>query len=290
MSVVIAVDGVEVRAEGGQTILQALRGQGVDVPTLCYHEQLRPANACRVCVVELEGARALVPACSRQVEEGMRLQTDSPRVRRARRVVCELLGSSTDASVAPGLQAYTAEYGADPARFGPEAARARAGLREDNELYVRDYDRCILCYRCVDVCGEGAQASFALSVAGRGFAAGIDTGADTPLPESRCVFCGNCVAVCPTGALLPVLEHGMRQRGTWDEARQTVTGTICPYCGVGCRLDLHTQDGRIVGVTSPPDHPATHGHLCVKGRFGFTHVQADIPDHPHLDHPRGGEA
>ena len=290
MGLTISVDGTEVQAETGQTILQALRGPGVRVPTLCYHENLRPANACRVCVVELEGARALVPACSRKVEEGMKLLTDSPRVRRARRVVCELLGSSTDASTAPELQAHMVAYGADPDRFGEDAARVQEPLRDDNEMYVRDYDKCILCYKCVDACGDSAQSTFALSVAGRGFDARIDAGADTPLLDSRCVFCGNCVAVCPTGALMPVLERGLRQRGTWDESKQTVTSTICPYCGVGCQLDLHVQDNRIVKVTSPADHSVTHGNLCVKGRFGFTYVQADIPDHPRLKGGEGGAA
>ena len=282
MSVTIQVDGASIPAEEGQTILQALRAHRIVCPSLCHHDNLKPANVCRICVVELEGARALVPACSRPVEDGMKLHTDTPRVRRARRVVCELLGSSTDTETAPELQAYAAEYGADPDRFGPEAARVREPLRDDNEMYVRDYEKCILCYKCVQACGDGAQSTFALSVAGRGFLARIDTGSDTPLLDSRCVFCGNCVAVCPTGALMPAMEHALRQNGTWDPARQTVTSTVCSYCGVGCQLDLHVQDNRIVKVTSPADNAVTHGNLCVKGRFGFTYVHPDIPEHPRL--------
>lgn len=278
MSLTIEVDGRPLAAERGDTLLQALRRHGLDAPTLCYHEHLTPAAVCRLCVVEVEGARTLAPACARRVEDGMRVRTDSERVRRARRLVCELLLSSVDASTAPELQAHASAYGADPGRFGREARRVEEPLREDNDLYVRDYGKCILCYRCVQACGDQAQATFALSVAGRGFAARIETGADLPLPDSRCVFCGNCVAVCPTGALMPASEHRMRREGTWDPARQRVTATVCPYCGVGCALELHVQEGRIVKVTSPPGHPVTRGHLCVKGRFGYTFVAGDLPE------------
>ena len=205
----------------------------------------------------------------------MKIRTTTERVRRARRTVLELLASSIDTSTAPELQAYLAEYEANPARFGADARRVAEPLRDDNDLYVREYSKCILCYKCVEACGEDAQFTFALSVAGRGFDARIDTGADTPLLDSRCVFCGNCVAVCPTGALMPAIEHRMRQAGEWDEARQHVAETICPYCGVGCAVELHVQDNRIVKVTSPADHSVTRGNLCVKGRFGFTYVRPD---------------
>ncbi|HXX40035.1 MAG TPA: 2Fe-2S iron-sulfur cluster-binding protein [bacterium] len=276
MSVVIEVDGRPVDAETGMTILQAMRRAGTDAPTLCYHPNLTPVNACRACVVELEGNRALVPCCSRQVEPGMKVRTETERVRRARRVVLELLASSVDTSTAPALTAYLAEYHGDPERFGTDVRRVDEMLRDDNALYVRDYGKCILCYKCVEACGDDAQFTFALSVAGRGFGARIDTGADTPLLDSRCVFCGNCVAVCPTGALMPLIEQRMRQAGEWDETRQHVTGTICPYCGVGCAVELHVQDNRIVKVTSPADHGVTRGNLCVKGRFGFTYVRPEV--------------
>ena len=277
MSLTVQVDGRPVKAEEGTTILQALRRAGIDTPTLCYHPNLTPINVCRVCVVELAGSRALVPSCSRRVEAGMQIRTGSERVRRARKVVLELLASSVDTSTAPDLRAYLAEYGGDPMRFGAGVRRVEDPLRDDNDLYVREYEKCILCYKCVEACGDDAQFTFALSVAGRGFAARIDTGADAPLLDSRCVFCGNCVAVCPTGALMPLIEHRMRRAGEWDEARQHVTETICPYCGVGCALELHVQDNRIVKVTSPSDHSVTRGHLCVKGRFGFTFVRPDVP-------------
>ena len=121
--------------------------------------------------------------------------------------------------------------------------------------------------------GVDAQNTFAIGVAGRGFDAHISTEFDVGLPDSACVYCGNCIGVCPTGALMFKSEHDMRAAGTWDESRQSVTETVCPYCGVGCMLELHVQDNTIVKVTSPLDNSVTAGHLCVKGRFGFEFVQ-----------------
>lgn len=294
----LTLDGQPVAVPAGSTILDACRGAGVDVPTLCFLESLTPVNACRVCVVEVTGSRVLVPACSRRVEPGMEVQTASPRVRHSRRLVLELLGSAVDLSIAPTVADMMTEYGADPARFGPPAAPQTAAERNarepghhhpvtgeqaetvaqpvkvDNDLYVRDYSRCILCYKCVEACGSDAQNTFAIAVAGRGFDAHISTEYDAPLTSSACVYCGNCIGVCPTGALMFRSEHEMRAAGTWEEGAQTQTDTICPYCGVGCTLTLHVQDNAIVKVTSPVESSVTSGHLCVKGRFGFEFVQA----------------
>jgi predicted molibdopterin-dependent oxidoreductase YjgC len=302
----LTVDGTAVSVPAGSTILDACRTQGIDTPTLCYADNLSPVNVCRVCVVEVTGSRVLVPACSRRVEAGMDVRTDSERVRHSRKMVLEFLGSSVDVSLAGPAQpdgsigAYMERYGADPTRYGPAAAPAEAGERDahvaghhhvpagdetahaatvaqpvtvDNDLYVRDYSKCILCYKCVEACGEDAQNTFAIAVAGRGFDARISTEQAVPLPESACVYCGNCIGVCPTGALMFRSEFEMREAGTWDPAAQTVTETICPYCGVGCVLDLHVQDNTIVKVTSPLDSSVTDGHLCIKGRFGFQCVQ-----------------
>jgi len=294
----VTIDGATVRVPEGATLLDACRAQGIDTPTLCYLENLTPVNVCRVCVVEVEGSRTLVPACSRKAEPGMTVHTDSERVRTSRKMVLEFLASSADLSLAaPEVQGWIADYGVDPSRYGPpardhqagdrdaarpgehhaadgaEAATVRQPVKYDNESYVRDYSRCILCYKCVEACGEDAQNTFAIAVAGRGFDARISTEYDVTLPDSACVYCGNCIGVCPTGALMPASEYNMRQAGTWNEAEQTVTTTICPYCGVGCNVELHVQDNTIVKVTSPLDHDVTHGHLCVKGRFGFEFVQ-----------------
>jgi predicted molibdopterin-dependent oxidoreductase YjgC len=170
-----------------------------------------------------------------------------------------------DVSTSPQIQAYLEHYEARPDRFGPQrgpaASRdsARAGfhapddgsgaaavsqpVKTDNELYVRDYGKCILCYKCVEACGVDAQNTFAIAVAGRGFDARISTEFAVPLPESACVYCGNCIAVCPTGALMFVSEH------------------------------QHVQDQRIVKVSSPLENNTTHGNLCIKGRFGWQFVQ-----------------
>ena len=280
-AVALTIDGHEMRVPEGTTILQACRAIGIDTPTLCYLETLTPVNACRLCVVEVEGSRALVPACSRAVEPEMVVRTGSDRVRHSRRLVLELLASSVDLSLAaPDLQRHLREYGARPERFGVHGAPAAAPpatvaqpAKIDNDLYVRDYSRCVLCYKCVEACGTDAQNTFAIAVAGRGFDARISTESGRPLTDSACVYCGNCVGVCPTGALMFKSEYDMRQAGTWDESKQTVTDTICPYCGVGCTLQLHVQENHIVRVTSPLDHDVTHGHLCIKGRFGWQFVQ-----------------
>ncbi len=293
----LTIDGQTVQVPEGSALLQACRARGVATPTVCYAENLTPVNVCRVCVVEVEGSRALVPACSRPVERGMVVHTDSERVRHSRRMVLELLASATDLSLAPEVEEHLRRYGGRPERFGPAAPptpgadhrHTQAGHHRptdgstaatvtqptliDNELYVRDYSRCVLCYKCVEACGVDAQNTFAIAVAGRGFEARISTEFGLPLPDSACVYCGNCIGVCPTGALMFRSEHEMRRNGTWDETRQQRTDTICPYCGVGCTLTLHVQDGRIVKVSSPPEHDVAGGHLCIKGRFGWEFVQ-----------------
>jgi predicted molibdopterin-dependent oxidoreductase YjgC len=279
-SVEIKIDGKPVSVPEGSTILDAARKLGIDTPTLCFLESLTPVNVCRVCVVELEGSRALVPACSRKVEPNMSVKTDSERVVLSRRLVLEFLASSVDLSTAPTMQAYMDRYGARPERFGAAAATCTQPAKIDNELYIRDYSKCVLCYKCVEACGADAQNTFAIAVAGRGFSARIATEFDVPLPDSACVYCGNCIGVCPTGALMFKREYEMRQAGSWDESRQTRADTICPYCGVGCDLTVHQQDGQIVRVTSPLDHSVTHGNLCIKGRFGWQFVQIEAGRRP----------
>jgi predicted molibdopterin-dependent oxidoreductase YjgC len=295
-TVELTIDGTAVAVPEGATLLDAARRLGIETPTLCFLENLTPVNVCRVCVVEVEGSRTLVPACSRKAEAGMVVKTDSERVRLSRKLVLEFLASSVDVSTALQLQAYMERYAAAPERFGEPAEHAAPGERDaarpghhhpphadcaatvnqpvkiDNDLYVRDYAKCILCYKCVEACGKDAQNTFAIALAGRGFDARIATEYNVPLPDSACVYCGNCIGVCPTGALMFKSEHDMRQAGTWDESQQTATTTICPYCGVGCNVTVHVQDEKIVKVTSPLDHDVTRGHLCIKGRFGWEWV------------------
>lgn len=294
-SVQLTVDGKSVTVAEGTTLLGACQSMGTEVPTLCYGDTITPKNACRLCMVELEGSRVLVPSCSRPAESGMIVHTDTDRTRHSRKLVLELLGSSVDLSLTKNVERWNEEYGAKPSRFGAPstptndrdeavtghhhpgdgsfALNVHQPVKVDNELYVRDYSKCILCYQCVDACGEQWQNTFAISVAGRGFDARISTEFAVDLTDSACVYCGNCIQVCPTGALMFTSEFEMRQDGSWDESRQTETDTICPYCGVGCALTLHVQDNEIVKVMSPSDHSVTHGNLCIKGRFGFQHVQ-----------------
>ena len=276
-SISLTIDRVAVSVPEGTTILAACRTIGLSIPTLCYLETLKPVNVCRLCVVELEGARVLAPACSRAVENGMVVHTRSPRVVLARRLVLELLASSVDLSTAPGMAELLQEYGCHPDRFGAAATVAKPP-KIDNDLYVRDYGKCVLCYKCVEACGSDHQNTFAIAVAGRGFEAHISTEFDAALPDSACVYCGNCIAVCPTGALMPSREYDLRRSGEWDESRQTTTDTICPYCGVGCTLTLHVQDREIVKATSPLDNTITAGNLCIKGRFGWQFVEGRRSD------------
>jgi predicted molibdopterin-dependent oxidoreductase YjgC len=269
----LTIDGRAVSVPAGTTLLQACTALDIQTPTLCYLQTLTPVNACRVCVVEVEGSRTLVPACSRVAEAGMVVHTQSERVHHSRKMVLEFLGSSVDLSTAPDAQRYIAHYGADAARYGDSAATVSQPPKIDNALYMRDYSKCILCYKCVEACGTDAQNTFAIAAAGRGFDAHISTEFDVALPDSACVYCGNCIDVCPTGALMFSSEYEMRQNGAWNESEQEQTDTICSYCGVGCTLTLHVQDNQIVKVTSPKENETTHGHLCIKGRFGGVYVQ-----------------
>src|SRR5256886_12286687 len=284
----ITIDGRDIEVTEGSTILDACRRLQVDTTTLCQLDNLTPVNVCRACVVEVEGSRVLVPACSRKVEAGMKIGTDSERVRHSRRLVLELLASSVDMSLCSAqVQGWMGRYGATPERFGSNAATVAQPVKVDNDLYVRDYSRCILCYKCVEACGVDAQNTFAIGVAGRGFDAHISTEFDGGLPDSACVYCGNCIGVGPTGALMFKTEYDRRAAGTWDETQQTQTDTICPYCGVGCQLTVHAQEGQIVKVSSPLDHSVTQGDLCIKGRFGwqFTDSRAAIDALPKKPFP-----
>lgn len=268
-SVQLEINNVKCQANPGDTILSTCQANGIDLPTICYAPNLSPINTCRVCVVELEGSRALVPACSRKVSEGMVISTDSPRVNTSRKMVLELLSSSVDLSRASDeMLGWLDDYGSQPARHGADAANVAQPAKIQDSLYVRDYSRCVLCYKCVQACGEEAQHSFAITVAERGFDATIATEYDVVLPESACVYCGNCIGVCPTGALIFNTEFELREAGQWDESKQHTSDTICPYCGVGCNLEILTQDETVVRVTSPSDNQVSHGHLCIKGRFG----------------------
>ena len=210
--ITLTINGQPVSVPPGTTIRAAAHSLGVEVPTVCYHSHFTANALCRVCVVELERSRVLVPACSRPVEPGMVIQTDSPRVRAARRTILELMDSAVDLSQAPEIQRLLSEYGANARPFAG-GARRELPLFDDNAMYIRDYSKCILCWRCVQACGTDVQYTFALTLAERGFQTRVATFNETTIPQSGCVYCGNCVAACPTGALVAkrewLLERGL---------------------------------------------------------------------------------
>lgn len=218
-TVSLTIDGQPVTVPAGTTILQAAAAAGIDVPTICYHAACTANALCRLCVVEVKGARLLQPSCVATVRAGMDVQTRSPRVERSRRTILEMLNSAVDLSEAPAIQQQMADYGADAARF-PAAERRDPPLLDDNPMYVRDYAKCVLCWRCVQVCAEDAQYTFALNFDGRGFHTQIGTFFDLPMPETSCVFCGQCVGVCPTNALKPRREWLLQEGKTPDEIMQ----------------------------------------------------------------------
>ncbi len=206
------MDGRDISVDPGKTLLEAAREHGIDIPTICFHDATTANALCRICVVDVEGMRVLQPACIVPAAEGMKVQTRSEKVIRSRKTILEMLASTMDLSEAEDIQAMVREYGADVNRF-PEADRREVPVMDDNPMYVRDYSKCLLCWRCVQVCADDAQYTYAINFSGRGYETQIGTFFDRTIPETTCVLCGQCVGVCPTGALKPkrefLLEQGM---------------------------------------------------------------------------------
>jgi len=213
--VTLTIDDRAVTVPTGTTIHKAAQSIGIEVPTICYHDHCTSNGLCRVCVVEVEGARVLSPACVAQVADGMKVKTRTERVERSRRTIVEMLGSAIDLADAPEIQQIAQEYHADLDRFG--GAKREHAVRDDNPMFVRDYSKCILCWRCVQVCADDAQYAYAINFEGRGFETSIGTFFDKPLPQTTCVFCGQCIGVCPTGALKPKREWLLEDGKTPDE-------------------------------------------------------------------------
>lgn len=217
--VTLTIDGVSVAVTPGTTILKAAAQLGRQIPTICYHDHCTANGLCRVCVVEVKGVKPLVPACLTSVREGIEVATVSSRAERSRRTILEMLASVVDLTQAPEIQRLLAEYHAEGARFAG-AARREHPVLDDNPMYIRDYSKCILCWRCVQVCAEDAQFTYAINFSGRGFKTSISTFYDKPMPETSCVFCGQCVGVCPTGALKPKREWLLERGASLDEIMQ----------------------------------------------------------------------
>ncbi len=274
----ITLDGRSVAFDDGETIYTVAQRVSTEIPTLCYDDRLEPLGACRLCVVELEGARNPVASCTTLALDGMVVHTRTDAIERHRKTLMELVVSENPrgAEIDPlrgmasqELAHLAVRYEVDGSRFeGATSGRSRPD--DPNPMILRDYDHCISCYRCVRVCAE-QEGDYAISVANRGFDTQITTEFGGFLEDSACTFCGQCVQTCPTGALgdMVALQHA-DVPGKIEKTR-----TICPYCGVGCSVDILTKGEKIVGVQPAMDGPANEGALCIKGQFAWDWVQHD---------------
>jgi len=292
----IYIDGQAYGFKDGETILQVAERNGIHIPTLCYLKGCTPTGACRICVVEVEGARSLMAACATPAEPEMKVKTESKRVIEERRLNIELLLASgnhnclvqdldieswtdfqLDSLAVPEhetlcpaygdcrLQELAVQYQVRCNSFTP--SETKYPIENVNPFIIRDFSRCVLCGRCVQACNE-VQVNNAISYGYRGTEGKIVAKGDRPLKDSDCVFCGECIQVCPVGALVSKKDLEL---GTRAGAERKVR-TTCSYCGVGCQIYLHVRDGRVVRVTGVEDVGPNHGSLCVKGRFGYDFI------------------
>lgn len=268
----ITMNGKQVKAAPGQTILEAAKSNGIYIPTLCYYPATRLVGACRVCVVEVEGSRSLVASCAMPVSAGMVVKTDTERVREAQKLVAELLWSSGDHNClvceANGnceLQDLIYWLKIEKPRF--EIEPPGYPVERTNAMIQRDLNKCVLCGRCIRACNE-IQVNDVLDFNERGSRMKVGPAFDADYIDSNCVFCGECVDACPTGAIIN--RQSLFGGRPWEIQK---VRTTCGYCGVGCQMDLNVHDGKIVQVTGNKDYgPPNQGSLCVKGRFGMEFV------------------
>lgn len=271
----LIINGHEVKVEPGSTILQAAEKLGLFIPTFCYDPQLAQVGACRICVVEVEKARALVASCCTPAADGMVVHTDSERVLAARQANLSLLLANhpldcltCEKTGECKLQDYCYLYGVDESDF--VGAQKDYDLDDANPFYIRDMNKCILCGLCVRICHD-VNGAGAIEFINRGFDSKVTPAFDDPMEYSSCVFCGMCVDSCPVGALIP--KEGIRQGRPWE--LESVK-TICPYCGTGCGLELFVKDNKVVKVKGDLTNPVNRGQTCVKGHFGIDFL--DSPD------------
>lgn len=266
----VTIDGRTVETRAGRTILEVAREAGAWIPTLCHHPRLGPAGICRVCVVEVEGARGLVTSCNTDVRDGMVVHTATDQVREARRTIVELLLADGDHDCLSCEKSGTCELQDAAYRLGITGpafhlARERAEIDDSHPMIVRDPNKCILCWRCIRGCNQ-LVVNEVLDMGDRGHGSRVVADMDAPLFDSTCVGCGECVQLCPTGALTEKKSAGRGR--SWELER---VRTTCPYCGVGCQMELHVSrpENRVVRVTGIEGAVPNDGMLCIKGRFGF---------------------
>lgn len=270
----LTIDGREVIAEEGKSILLIARDEGIDIPTLCYDKDLSVFGGCRLCVVEVEGFNNLVASCSVTASEGMVVQTESKRVVEARKTILSLLleNHPNDCLTCQkagdcGLQEYSYRYGVRFPEDGGE--RKQYPIESLNPVMERDQSKCILCGKCVRVCNE-VQCTTAIDFIGRGFGSKIATGFDLPIDDKNCRLCGQCITMCPTGAIINKQFKGVRPFEPIKKTR-----TTCPFCGTGCNFDINSQGGKVIGVTPADDAPVNGRSLCVKGRYHLDLVTSE---------------
>lgn len=266
----MTIDGRDVAAPEASTILQAAKNVGIRIPTLCYHERLKPIGSCGLCIVEVDGSATPVAACETPVRDGMEVVTSSDRLFCMRQEVLKsiLVHHPLDCPICDKageclLQDLVYEHGVTGVKAPAPTAKFRNGYAT---AFLRSWpERCVSCFRCVAACTE-IQGHFALSTV-----EGPDGGPLIAYDESKCVSCGECIQLCPTGAL--VEKKSERRWRNW-EVEQKVR-TTCPYCGVGCQQLLHVKNGRIVKVSGVEGAEPNQGRLCVKGRYGFDFIYSE---------------
>jgi predicted molibdopterin-dependent oxidoreductase YjgC len=270
----LTIDGQEIQAQPGITVLEAALANQIDIPRLCYHPELSIPGGCRLCLVEVEGRPDPVPACGLNCADGLVIRTQSELLTTMRREIIDLFVSdhpldcvTCDKAGSCLLQKYAYDYGVTKTSYQLQISRSL--YQNDNPFFVRDHKYCILCGKCVRACEEIVGAN-AIEIVGRGFEGHVATPFDVPMLESTCVFCGSCVQVCPTAALLPVSRLGKGRE--WELER---IKTTCGYCGVGCQVEYALRNGQILYAQAKPDAPVNGEFLCTKGRYGW-----DFATHP----------
>lgn len=269
----ITIDGQELEVAPGTTILQAARQLGIDIPTFCYDPELAPNGACRICVVEVENTRALVASCVAPVAPGMVVYCESERVVRARKSILGLLIANhplvcitCEKTGECKLQDYCYRYNVTDTEYVGEVKEL--ALDASNPFFIRDMNKCILCGICVGKCQDLVGAG-AIDFTGRGFQTNVGPAFEDSIETSTCVFCGLCIDSCPVGALTP--RAGVGRGRPWQLKK---VKAICPYCSIGCNINLHVSDNDVVAVSPVQDNPVNRGHLCARGKFGWDYLKS----------------